>query len=571
MRHFLCLASLLISAVGYASDPLPLQNWDVPRASGGEGAVGGMADLSHAAIFIAVTPCRVVDTRNPDGPYGGPKAAQGGTRTFDIDSGPCTGIPEGAAAYSLNFGVTETAAGGYLTAWDSGTTQPVVATMTWFGGSQTLSSAAVVPASSSGAIDVYTAAGTHVTIDINGYFMATPGALNPETTLSVIGSTENATGMIFAENRDTGVTFVSSITGSLPYNTGGAAVKGEASATTGPTIGVYGRTWSGGTGAAGVRGWASSTSGATYGVRGTTASADANASGVYGETTAAGAKAGVLGKLGGNCSNCGGVQGVDASGKPNLTSVFFFPSGVTGYSKSNLAVSAVSEYLGVHAARLSTSGGRLTEALLAYNTYAVYGSVGDFGGTGAKYFVEPHPYRADKVIKYVALEGPEAGTYFRGTARTKGGVAVIDVPEDFRIVTDEEGLTVQLTAVGAPPSMYVESQDLNRIVVRSARDLTFHYHVHGIRRAFRHLEPIVNEAGEFMPKHAHDRLPEGLPEESRRRLIANGTFNEDGSVNLATAERLGWAQAWRDRDAAIAADQTATPTDPSDQRASPSR
>jgi hypothetical protein len=51
---------------------------------------------------------------------------------------------------------------------------------------------------------------------------------------------------------------------------------------------------------------------------------------------------------------------------------------------------------------------------------------------------------SSKVIRYMALEGPEAGTYFRGTAGTSGKKAVIEVPESFRIVTDEEGLTVPL-------------------------------------------------------------------------------------------------------------------------------
>jgi hypothetical protein len=44
-----------------------------------------------------------------------------------------------------------------------------------------------------------------------------------------------------------------------------------------------------------------------------------------------------------------------------------------------------------------------------------------------------------------------------------------------------------------------------------------------------------------------------LTQEARRRLIANGTFNADGTVNMETAERLGWAKAWRERGAAARA------------------
>ncbi len=45
-----------------------------------------------ALRFIPAIPCRVVDTRNAAGPFGGPYIAGGTSREFDIPSGPC-GIP----------------------------------------------------------------------------------------------------------------------------------------------------------------------------------------------------------------------------------------------------------------------------------------------------------------------------------------------------------------------------------------------------------------------------------------------------------------------------------------------
>ena len=124
---------------------------------------------------------------------------------------------------------------------------------------------------------------------------------------------------------------------------------------------------------------------------------------------------------------------------------------------------------------------------------------------------------------------------------------MIEVPEDFRIVTDEEGLTVQLTAIGGPPTMYVASKDLRRIVVRSQRDLEFDYLIQGVRRAFKDFEP-VREGSEFAPRSARDRMPAYLTEEARRRLVANGTYNADGTVNMQTAERVGWTRAWKERE-----------------------
>ena len=39
----------------------------------------------------------------------------------------------------------------------------------------------------------------------------------------------------------------------------------------------------------------------------------------------------------------------------------------------------------------------------------------------------------------------------------------------------------------------------------------------------------------------------GYNPEERRRLIANGTYNADGSVNMETAERVGWTKIWKER------------------------
>jgi hypothetical protein len=51
-----------------------------------------------------------------------------------------------------------------------------------------------------------------------------------------------------------------------------------------------------------------------------------------------------------------------------------------------------------------------------------------------------------------------------------------------------------------------------------------------------------------MPPSAEDPMPGYLTDEAKRRLIANGTYNADGTVNLATAERAGWTAEWAERD-----------------------
>jgi hypothetical protein len=51
----------------------------------------------------------------------------------------------------------------------------------------------------------------------------------------------------------------------------------------------------------------------------------------------------------------------------------------------------------------------------------------------------------------------------------------------------------------------------------------------------------------FMPQSPDEKLPAWLNPEEKRRLIANGTYREDGTVNLETAERIGWTRVWEER------------------------
>jgi hypothetical protein len=71
--------------------------------------------------------------------------------------------------------------------------------------------------------------------------------------------------------------------------------------------------------------------------------------------------------------------------------------------------------------------------------------------------------------------------------------------------------------------------------------------VNGVRRAFKDHQAIA-EGSEFMPRSAAETMPAYLTGETRRRLIANGTYNPDGTVNMETAERLGWTRAWKERE-----------------------
>jgi Subtilase family len=129
------------------------------------------AGVAAGANFFTVTPCRVLDTRNPEGPFGGPSLVGGTTRTFVL-VGQCS-LPSGAQAVAVNVAETNAEGSGHLRIFAGGTSLPNVAAIN-FGAGQTRSNNAIVSLGSFGDVSVYAGigAGLHVDIilDVVGYF-----------------------------------------------------------------------------------------------------------------------------------------------------------------------------------------------------------------------------------------------------------------------------------------------------------------------------------------------------------------------------------------------------------------
>jgi len=132
------------------------------------------AATPNSLSFFAVTPCRLVDTRNANGTLGGPSIVGGAAgRSFPILSAPC-GLPNTAQAYSLNYTAVPRPSGlGFITTWPTGQTQPLVSTLNAPTGATT-ANAAIVPSGTGGAVTVFASNDTDLVIDVNGYF-APPG------------------------------------------------------------------------------------------------------------------------------------------------------------------------------------------------------------------------------------------------------------------------------------------------------------------------------------------------------------------------------------------------------------
>jgi hypothetical protein len=121
-----------------------------------------------ALALYPMTPCRIFDTRMPNGPFGGPILALNATRNFTIPSSACN-VPSTAQSYVTNATVVPPGVFGYLTLYPNGVPQPTVSTLNAIDGALH-SNAAIVPAGTGGVVSVYTSDVTHLLLDISGYF-----------------------------------------------------------------------------------------------------------------------------------------------------------------------------------------------------------------------------------------------------------------------------------------------------------------------------------------------------------------------------------------------------------------
>jgi hypothetical protein len=470
-----------------------------------------MTDVTAPRFFIGISPCRIADTRAGQGfsgQAGPPGLASFSNRNFQISGTPTSipappagcpagAIPNGADAVSVQFTVVFPTSSGNLVAWQAGGTQPVISVINWDAGTVALGSGTILPLSPSGAITVRlnTAAagqGAELVIDVNGYF--SDSLETPATYAELI----NNSGSYTARFQNLSTTCGGNC-GFLQVVSSGNAITGNSTeANTDINYGVFGITASTGNGTASVEGEAYGPTGYTFGGKFFTISTAFNSAGVKGISGNGDPLAESF-----DCGTChtAGVRGMDNNAIGGLG------MGVLGISRGTAIAGILLDPSDVSGSIDSDAEGFLGHRV-GPTSYGVFFN-GGTGGTGIKSFVEPHATDPSKVIRYVSLEGPEAGTYFRGKGRFARGVAVIEVPENFRLVTAAEGLSIQVTPIGDMATVAVVSIGLDRIVVKASRNVEFFYTVNGVRNTFKDHNPVVDGV-EFMPTGQCDDAP--LPE-----------------------------------------------------------
>ena len=262
------VALVLGGSVALAQDQdLPLQNWTAPpywtpprmaqqagpsgqMEAGAQGMTATAQALPSSPLpFVAITPCRIVDTRVAisDG-FHQPNFADNETRTFSLPGSPdCLGLPATAGAWSLNVQFRPISVASYITLFPTGTTRPGVSTLTATPAGFT-ADAAIVPAGTGGDIDVYCQYAGRVVIDINGYYgpagvVTSLNALTGDLTLAAgsnVTITPSTNTLTIAATGGPGGELPAGTTGQTLRNNGSAWTASSALTNDGFNVGISG-------------------------------------------------------------------------------------------------------------------------------------------------------------------------------------------------------------------------------------------------------------------------------------------------------------------------------------------
>ncbi|MDY0909693.1 hypothetical protein [Microbacterium sp. CFBP9034] len=194
-------------ALAPAVDPKPPD----PDAKRSEGDVSTNAVLSPSAAemqYVAITPCRVVDTRS-----GGGRFSNGTTRSYYVGgtfgfapqggtTGGC-GIPEGAVAVAATVLALNPSGPGRIKAWPAGVAEPGANVLYY--GSESLGAGTTLTLRPGAGTDLTVKnynASTDVILDINGYYLPQMWAY-----ISTSGAVLDQSGRLLSATNDSAGTY----------------------------------------------------------------------------------------------------------------------------------------------------------------------------------------------------------------------------------------------------------------------------------------------------------------------------------------------------------------------------
>ena len=125
------------------------------------------------------------------------------------------------------------------------------------------------------------------------------------------------------------------------------------------------------------------------------------------------------------------------------------------------------------------------DATISGTTYSTFR--GSINVQGWKGFDIKHPTKENHRLRYVCLEGPEGGVYYRGILKDS---EFIELPDYWKDLVDTKTITAHLTPIGTYQYLYYTVAK-NRIIVKNHSNLPTHcsYIVYGERKDGERLIP----------------------------------------------------------------------------------
>ena len=151
-------------------------------------AVGPAVASSAIRAYAPITPTRFMDTRSG---LGGAGFGAGESRSMQV-SGRAPIPASGAVAVTLNVTVTEPSGSGFVTVWPSDRAQPLASNLNFVAG-QTIPNFVTVGLGADGGVKFFSQVGTHLVVDVVGYFYA---GFNPVTPARVMDTRSGLSGFV---------------------------------------------------------------------------------------------------------------------------------------------------------------------------------------------------------------------------------------------------------------------------------------------------------------------------------------------------------------------------------------
>ena len=145
---------------------------------------GPSTPASDVGLFVPVTPSRLLDSREL--PLG---ARPGPNRTAQVAVAGRFGLPaSGIGAVVVNATATDTSGVGFFTVWPAQTYRPTTSSLNATHVGQTIANHVITPVSTGG-FSFYTQTGSHLVVDITGWYTGTelPTVLPPHVPLTGVG------------------------------------------------------------------------------------------------------------------------------------------------------------------------------------------------------------------------------------------------------------------------------------------------------------------------------------------------------------------------------------------------